>query len=98
MNATLGNYEDSVHDLSVAKDMEPSIEGKKQIERELDMLARHHEKKIAKPASQKSVEIPGKMVTFTQHPYISYFHHTLCSFVVIFAISCREELLLHVNP
>ncbi|PPS02799.1 hypothetical protein GOBAR_AA17852 [Gossypium barbadense] len=58
VNATLGNYEDSVHDLSVAKDMEPSIGGKKQIERELDMLARHHEKKIPKPASQKSVEIP----------------------------------------
>ncbi|MBA0782366.1 hypothetical protein Gotri_000258 [Gossypium trilobum] len=58
VNATLGNYEDSVHDLSVAKDMEPSIGGKKQIERELDMLARHHEKTIAKPASQKSVEIP----------------------------------------
>nr|KJB78626.1 hypothetical protein B456_013G010300 [Gossypium raimondii] len=58
VNATLGNYEDSVHDLSVAKDMEPSIGGKKQIERELDMLARHHEKTTAKPASQKSVEIP----------------------------------------
>ncbi|KHG07262.1 Tomm70a [Gossypium arboreum] len=58
VNATLGNYEDSVHDLSVAKDMEPSIGGKKQIERELDMLARHHEKNIPQPASQKSVEIP----------------------------------------
>lgn len=64
MNAALGNQEDAVHDLTVAKNMEPSIGGKKQIESELDILAHDHENKSAKPVhqSQKSVGIPGKMV------------------------------------
>ncbi|XP_022749266.1 uncharacterized protein LOC111298827 [Durio zibethinus] len=40
--------------------MEPSLGGKKQIENELDILARHHENKSAKSVhkSQKSVGIP----------------------------------------
>ncbi|XVE90927.1 hypothetical protein DITRI_Ditri20bG0115000 [Diplodiscus trichospermus] len=60
VNATLGNYEDAVHDLTIAKNMEPSLGGKKQIESELDILAQHHENKSAKPVhhSQKSVGIP----------------------------------------
>ncbi|KAK8651453.1 hypothetical protein V6N13_141054 [Hibiscus sabdariffa] len=60
VNATLGNYEDAVHDLTVAKNMETSIGGKKQIESELEILAQHHENKSAKPVhhSRKSVRIP----------------------------------------
>ncbi|KAK8620838.1 hypothetical protein V6N13_067299 [Hibiscus sabdariffa] len=60
VNATLGNYEDAVHDLTVAKNMETSIGGKKQIESELEILAQHHENKSAKPVhhSRKRVGIP----------------------------------------
>ncbi|XVF41271.1 hypothetical protein PTKIN_Ptkin01aG0267200 [Pterospermum kingtungense] len=60
VNASLGNYEDAVHDLTVAKNMEPSVGGKKQIESELDTLAPNNENKSAKPVqhSQKSVGIP----------------------------------------
>ncbi|KAL4339767.1 hypothetical protein GQ457_08G010200 [Hibiscus cannabinus] len=60
VNATLGNYEDAVHDLTVAKNMETSIGGKKQIASELEILAQHHENKSAKPVhhSRKSVGIP----------------------------------------
>ncbi|XP_044461644.1 SET and MYND domain-containing protein 4 isoform X4 [Mangifera indica] len=38
VNASLGNYEDAVQDLIIAKDMEPSSGGKKQIESELKII------------------------------------------------------------
>ncbi|OMO89946.1 Zinc finger, MYND-type [Corchorus olitorius] len=62
VNASLGNYEDALHDLTVARNMEPSLGGKKQIENELDILAQPHEGKSTKPVdnNQKSVGIPDK--------------------------------------
>ncbi|KAJ0045828.1 hypothetical protein Pint_05245 [Pistacia integerrima] len=38
VNASLGNYEDAAQDLTIAKDMESSVGGKKQIESELKII------------------------------------------------------------
>ncbi|KAF2296955.1 hypothetical protein GH714_013546 [Hevea brasiliensis] len=42
-NAALGNYKDAIHDLDVAKNMELSLGGKKQIESELKIIAGQYE-------------------------------------------------------
>lgn len=41
MNASLGNYKDAICDLNVAKSMESSLGGKKQIESELKIILDH---------------------------------------------------------
>ncbi|XP_017984570.1 PREDICTED: SET and MYND domain-containing protein 4 isoform X1 [Theobroma cacao] len=71
VNATLGNYEDAVNDLTVARNMEPSLGGKKQIESELDILGQHHDRKSAKPVhyNQKSVGIPDSTNHLSDVPH-----------------------------
>lgn len=42
-NAALGNYKDAIHDLDVAKNLELSLGGKKQIENELKIIVDQYE-------------------------------------------------------
>ncbi|XP_057949384.1 uncharacterized protein LOC131144640 isoform X2 [Malania oleifera] len=48
-NASLGKFEDAVHDLTVAKDMELSMGGKKQIESEKNIMLDHYGRTSSSP-------------------------------------------------
>lgn len=64
MNASLGNYEDAAQDLTIAKDMESSLDGKKQIESELKIILDQSKSAGSKfvQHNANNLRVPGKMV------------------------------------
>ncbi|XP_021900001.1 SET and MYND domain-containing protein 4 isoform X3 [Carica papaya] len=48
-NISLGNLEDAIYDFTIAKDMESSLSGKRQIQSEMKILLGHHKTTITTP-------------------------------------------------
>lgn len=64
-NASSGNYEDAVLDLTVAMNMELSLGGKRQIESELKVYLGQNKEKRSSPriASENSLDSLGMLFT-----------------------------------
>ncbi|GLT28065.1 hypothetical protein SLA2020_030220 [Shorea laevis] len=63
VNASLGNHEDSVRDLTAAKNFEFSVSGKRQIESELNIISQHHEREDANLVQQNENDMVVSDVT-----------------------------------
>ncbi|KAK2988946.1 hypothetical protein RJ640_026214, partial [Escallonia rubra] len=68
-NASLGNYEDAYCDLNLARNMELSLGGKKQIERELNIIKDQPKGKSSsfEEATEKLLEFSGSSLTDDLH-------------------------------
>lgn len=64
VNASLGNYEDAIHDLNVAKIVELSLSGKRQIESELNTILDGYNNSINSPVQhpEDNLNILGKKI------------------------------------
>lgn len=64
MNASLGNFEDAVHDLNIAKKLELSFSGQRQIESELRIITDMFERTESSLVQHKENELDllGRMV------------------------------------
>lgn len=64
MNASLGNFEDAVHDLNIAKNLELSFGGQRQIESELRIITDMVERTESSLVQHKENELDllGRMV------------------------------------
>ncbi|KAK3005108.1 hypothetical protein RJ639_016525, partial [Escallonia herrerae] len=74
-NASLGNYEDAYCDLNLARNMELSLGGKKQIERELNIIKDQPKGKSSsfEEATEKRLEFSGWVQFSPNNSHLNYF-------------------------